>query len=251
MARSLITEDCSSAALANELFSTVEGLLILIPHRTCQNPFSFTIPSGCYALVTSKGVDLDYLHEDGERSAIWPPGLHFPYPPWYRISFLVTKQSNVFEVPVKACRTRDDVNVDIDVGLTFRIMGDTSLGEDSYLVRKLVHELKTTGLEHQLRSAQEAVMRAIVRNLDHTSIYGIRTEDIVEEQTPETDTENNRSLEISGFVSGSSASYSASDNQMLRTPQRAPHRIPDEENIPQNRESVTERIKEALNDQFL
>ena len=195
-------------------------------------------------------MDLDYLHEDGERSATWPAGLHFPYPPWYQVSFLVTKQSVIFDVPVKACKTRDNVTVDIAAGVTFRIMGDASIGEDSYLVRKFVYELQPSGLEQQLRGAHEAVMRSLVKNLDHTSIYGIRNQEIIEEQTSVIEGGENRSLEVSGFVSGSSTSYSASYEP--RTPQRVISR--DMEaigTIQSSDENVSETIKEALNDQFV
>lgn len=44
--------------------------------------------------------------------------------PWLRVSSLVTKQSVVFDMPVKGCKTRDNVSVEIDVAIVFRIMGD-------------------------------------------------------------------------------------------------------------------------------
>jgi len=53
-------------------------------------------------------------------------------------------------------------------------MGDPDLGEDSYLIRKFVHERKPSGLEKQLSDALEEAVRALVRLIDHTEIYGIR-----------------------------------------------------------------------------
>ena len=175
MATSLTSDTCSSVSEATYLFSSRKGLLVLKPNRTCSIGFSFSIPSGCYALVTRHGADLDYLDENNVQSATWPAGLHFPYPPWISISYLVTKQSIVLNLPVKACKTKDNVTVNIDTALTFRVMGDISLGEDSHLVRKFVYELKPQGLEQQLRDAQEEAIRALARSLNHTEVYGMRT----------------------------------------------------------------------------
>lgn len=46
--------------------------------------------------------------------------------PWRQVSNLVTKQNVVFDLPVKGCLTRDNVTVEIDVAIVFRIMGDAS-----------------------------------------------------------------------------------------------------------------------------
>ena len=115
------------------------------------------------------------MDEDGNRYAVWPAGLHFPYSPWIGVSHLITKKSVVFDLPVRTYKTKDDVNVDIDVSLTFRIMGDLELGEDSYLLRNFVYERKLGGLEKDLSDAHEEAVGALVRLIDHTEIYGIRT----------------------------------------------------------------------------
>lgn len=45
--------------------------------------------------------------------------------PWrLKVSNLVTKQNVVFDLPVKGCTTKDNVTVEIDVAIVFRIMGD-------------------------------------------------------------------------------------------------------------------------------
>mmetsp|Transcript_3118 Transcript_3118/g.4157 ORF Transcript_3118/g.4157 Transcript_3118/m.4157 type:complete len:527 (+) Transcript_3118:219-1799(+) len=251
MATSLTSEECTSVAMANELFSSQEGLLVLTPRRTCQNPFSFTIPSGCYALVTCKGIDVDYIDENRERCAIWPPGLHFPYPPWYQISHLVTKQSAVFEVPVMACKTRNNVNVDIHVGLTFRIMGDTSLGEDSFLVRKFVKELNPLGLEQQLRGAVQASLRSLIRSMDHSAIYGIRNQIQNDDRPGEIDEgqpiggENMRQISSSSTRSfrtarSTSGSLTTEPQQIIPFP-----------SVEEEGGNFIEQLRENLNDQFL
>lgn len=58
--------------------------------------------------------------------AVWPAGLHYGFP-WLAVSNLVTMQSVVFDMPVKGCKTRDNVTVQIDVAIVFRIMGDGAI----------------------------------------------------------------------------------------------------------------------------
>mmetsp|Transcript_6966 Transcript_6966/g.20896 ORF Transcript_6966/g.20896 Transcript_6966/m.20896 type:complete len:532 (-) Transcript_6966:335-1930(-) len=178
MATSLISDDCRTVADANALFATEKGLLVLRPGRSgcggCCN-LHFTVPSGCYALVTRHGADLNYEGPDGKSTPVWPAGLHYPHPPWVGVSNLITMQSIVLDLPVKACKTKDNVTVNVDVALVFRIMGDAARGEDPELVRKFVYEVKPRGLEQQLKDAQEEAVRALARSMRHTQIYGIRS----------------------------------------------------------------------------
>lgn len=168
--------ECRSAVGAEEMFATRQGLLVLKQTPRYCVSMSFTVPSGCYALVTRQRSDLDYMDEDGNTHAVWPAGLHFPYPPWVGISYLITKQSTVFYLNLKGCRTKDNIAVDINVLLTFRIMGDPDLGEDTNLVRKFVYELSPGGLEEKLRDTGGEIVRNFVRLIDHTEIYGIRND---------------------------------------------------------------------------
>lgn len=55
---------------------------------------------------------------------VWPPGLHWGL--FHAVSNLVTQQSVVFDMPVKGCKTKDNVTVEIDFAIVFRIMGDAS-----------------------------------------------------------------------------------------------------------------------------
>ncbi|KAL7519710.1 hypothetical protein ACHAWX_004469 [Stephanocyclus meneghinianus] len=173
MATSLYSDEIRSISQASERFASERGLVLLRPRR--RPPFHFAVPSGCYALVSHHGADKEYVRSDGTRSIVWPPGLHFGYPPWVRVSHLVTMQTIVLDLPVKACKTKDNVTVNIDVALAFRIMGDQEAGEDPDFVRKFVQEVKPTGLEQQLRDAQDEAVRGLARSLTHTEIYGIRS----------------------------------------------------------------------------
>ena len=177
MATSLRSEDCSRVSEADSLFQSEKGLLVLRPNSNdgcCLCGLYFTIPSGCYALVTRHGADENYVSGD-INSAVWPAGLHYWYPPWVGVSHLVTKQSVVLDLPVKGCKTKDNVTVQIDVAIVFRIMGDIEKGEDPEMVRKFVHQVTPRGLEQQLRDAQEESVRSLARSLKHTEVYGVRT----------------------------------------------------------------------------
>ncbi|CAM9650357.1 unnamed protein product, partial [Chrysoparadoxa australica] len=96
-------------------------------------------------------------------SAVWPPGLHWGLP-WLKVAHLVTKQSCLLDLAVKSCLSKDNVSVQVDVAIMFRIMGDETKGEDPELVRKFIHEVGPRGLEQQLRSAQEEAVRALARS---------------------------------------------------------------------------------------
>jgi len=205
MATSLTSDVCRSSVEANDLFAIRQGLLVLRQSQQCCPLLSFTIPSGCYGLVTRHRADIDYMEEDGGTHAVWPAGLHFPYPPWVGVSYLITKQSSVFHLVLKDCRTKDNIAVDIDVVLTFRIMGDPDLGEDSNLVRKFVYELTPGGLERQLRDSVGEIVRASVRSTDHTDIYGLRSG--IHEESDSVISENERVVELIS----SSSSFSSND----------------------------------------
>jgi len=244
MATSLTSDICTSVSEATSLFSSRKGLLVLRPNRACSIGFSFSIPSGCYALVTRHGADLDYLDENNVQSATWPAGLHFPYPPWISVSYLVTKQSIILDLPVKACKTKDNVTVNIDTALTFRVMGDMSLGEDPYLVRKFVYELKAEGLEQQLRDAQEESIRALARSLNHTDVYGMRsaTEQREEEFTT-VESQQGQDVEIQDeftfFLSGSS---SETNTRVDDVTESGPSHRPDD---------ISNKMRRRLNKQFM
>ncbi|CAM9353390.1 unnamed protein product [Discosporangium mesarthrocarpum] len=170
MAERLTSLDIPSVAEATDAFGEDKGLLVCRPGRCPCVPF-FTIPEGYYALVTKHGADIDY---SGELQAVWPAGLHFGLP-WLRVSNLITKQSVVFDMPVKGCKTQDNVTVQIDVAIIFRIIGDPEKGEDTNLVRTFIHQVGPLSLEQQLRGAQEEEVRSLARTMKHTEVYGLRS----------------------------------------------------------------------------
>jgi len=168
MAQNLTSLDISSPGEANRLFGEHKGLLVCRPGRACK-PW-ITIPEGCYALVTEFAKNIDY-----SGKAVWPPGYHVATNPWGKqISNLVTKQSVVFDMPVKGCKTLDNITVEINLSVVFRIMGEEAKGEDPELVRDFVYRVSPKGLETQLRDAGEEAVRSLARSILHTEVYGLR-----------------------------------------------------------------------------
>ena len=152
----LESRDISSISSANELFGSEKGLLVVRPGRGLA-PW-FCVPDGCYALVQRFGKDMDYA----EGQPVWPPGYHWG-PPWVQVSHLVTMQSVVFNMPVKDCKTQDNVTVTINLAICFRIKADPRKGEDPYLARNFVYKVTPRGLEQQLIDACEEATRKVRR----------------------------------------------------------------------------------------
>eukprot|EP00591_Stephanopyxis_turris_P011255 CAMPEP_0195526976 /NCGR_PEP_ID=MMETSP0794_2-20130614/28347_1 /TAXON_ID=515487 /ORGANISM="Stephanopyxis turris, Strain CCMP 815" /LENGTH=528 /DNA_ID=CAMNT_0040657779 /DNA_START=75 /DNA_END=1661 /DNA_ORIENTATION=- len=169
----LTSKDIRNVGIANEEFGKDKSLLIARPGRDLFGCFWFTVPEGFYALVTSHGADKDYA----PGNPVWPSGLYFG-PPWLKVSHLVTKQSMMFNTPVKGCKTKDNVTVQIDVALTLRVMGDDPKvipGDNPQNVRKFVHEVTARGLQTQLYDAQAEAVRTLARSITHTEVFGLRS----------------------------------------------------------------------------
>ena len=165
----LVTQEISEPGDAVELFGVSKGVIVCAPGRPLR-PW-FTVPDGCYALVTRFGKDEDYA----EGQPIWPAGFHFG-PPWLKVEFLVTKQSVVFNMPVKGCKTADNVTVQINLAVVFRIMADDAKGENPENARTFVYRVTPRGLEQQLMDACEEATRSVARSLQHLEVYGLRTD---------------------------------------------------------------------------
>ena len=99
MSFNLSSLDISSVSEATELFGREKGLLSVRPGRYLR-PW-FAVPEGCYALITRFGKDFNHV----SGSPVWPPGFYYGWP-WTKVTNLVTKQSVVFNIPVKKCKTQ-------------------------------------------------------------------------------------------------------------------------------------------------
>lgn len=171
----LTSADIRTVGAANSAFGSDTSLIVARPGKVCCSfpLFWFTVPEGFYALVTRHGAQEDYGSGD-DKSCVWPPGLHVG-PPWLRVSHLVTKQSMIFNTPVRGCKTKDNVTVQIDIAIILRVMGDVERGEDPQNVYKFVHFVTARGLQQQLNDAQAEAVRALARSVTHTEVFGLRS----------------------------------------------------------------------------
>ena len=128
----------------------------------------------CAAMETTRarrrraGIDWLFHVDDDEL-------IHFGAP-WVKVEFLITKQSVVFNMPVKGCKTSDNVTVQINLAVVFRVMCDAEKGEDPMMARHFVYRVTPRGLEQQLMDACEEATRSVARSLQHLEVYGLRTD---------------------------------------------------------------------------
>jgi len=119
---SLCSETIPDSTDASRIFGLNPGCLVAIPGRGWA-PY-LIVPEGFYALVTTSGAEV----KTPDGSPVWPPGF-ISAGPFTKISHLITKSYCVFDVPVKGCKTSDNVTVTIDCSIVFRIMGDAKKNE--------------------------------------------------------------------------------------------------------------------------
>lgn len=127
--------------------------IVLIPEERSV-PVFITVPTGCACIVQKNGVNL------GE----WSPGRHFAN--WrHRVVYVVTKQACTYNYNVTNCATRDNVIARVDLTLVFNITKPVTF----------VYTLGATHFNNMLKSVSEEATRAMVRSIDHTSIYELRS----------------------------------------------------------------------------
>ncbi len=86
--------------------------LILVPQRRKMGDFLISVPANVYCL----------LQKDGQAAGLLEQGIHRLIAPRYRVVYAVSKQSSTYDAPIQACPTRDNVMVNVDVVLIFKIV---------------------------------------------------------------------------------------------------------------------------------
>mmetsp|Transcript_33096 Transcript_33096/g.49964 ORF Transcript_33096/g.49964 Transcript_33096/m.49964 type:complete len:524 (-) Transcript_33096:132-1703(-) len=249
----LTSTDIWSVGKANQKFGEDKSLLIARPGKKIWRfpSFWFTIPEGFYALVTRHGA-LEYTKDrNGNKTPLWPAGFHYG-PPWLKVSHLVTKQAVVFNTPVRGCRTKDNVRVDVDVAIVLRIMGE----EDPENVPKFVYTVSAEGLQQQLIDAQAEAVRNLARSLKHTEVFGIRSVSQEELASVKRSIDKNRSPGVAPVILNQSeelAEIEEEKNAENETDMIGAHDEYDPLEAGFNTEtgaSVTQTMKNRLNAQF-
>ena len=113
-----------------------------------------TVPTGCACIV----------QRDGKNLGEWEPGRHRA--DWhYRIAYVVTKQAVTYNYSVSGCATRDNVMARVDLTFVFYVERPVTF----------VYKLGATHFNEMLKSVSEEATRALIRSIDHTSIYELRS----------------------------------------------------------------------------
>ncbi|MBI1390231.1 MAG: hypothetical protein GC154_17465 [bacterium] len=114
---------------------------------------ALSIPSGVFALMT----------KHGRYIGVYEAGRHF-LPPWYKIAYMVTRQSTAYNAPVKNCPTSDNVMVKVDLLLTFHVEEPEAF----------VYKLGAEKFDDLLASSAEEAIRGLVRGVSHDRAYELR-----------------------------------------------------------------------------
>lgn len=136
----------------------------------CPCPF-IQIPHGFSAIVTAFDSVKDGDVEDGT----WSSGCHAITPCtccFYKVDKLVAKQLIVFDTPVKDCKTKDAITINIDVMLVFEI----------FEAKTFVYQIGPERFDDLLRAKQDEALRAIANETALEDVYDLHsknTEDII------------------------------------------------------------------------
>jgi len=129
--------------------------LVLVPSHRSTLSILLTVPTGVFCLLQKFGQDMGEVE----------PGLHV-MPSYYRIAYVVSKQACSYDAPVRECPTSDDVRVNIDVVVVFRIV-DAS---------HFIYKLGVKNFDEYLSGTVDESIRILVRQQDHKTVYELRGE---------------------------------------------------------------------------
>merc|ERR1719223_1352101 len=129
--------------------------MVLIPSPRSNLSLMLSVPSGVFCRMQKFGKDIGEVE----------PGLHF-YPFWYRIAYVVTKQSCTYDAPVKMAATSDDVRVNIDVVLVFQVKD----------AQNFIYKLGAKNFDELLAGTVDESIRMLVRKETHLTVYTLRGE---------------------------------------------------------------------------
>jgi len=139
--------------------------LVIIPSARMSSSLMMQVPSGVTCLIQKWGKatpDRSFEPDDPDQLK---PGLHI-LPAYWRIAYCVSQQSNTYDAPVIACPTADDVRVNIDVVLIFKIV-------DAF---KFVYKLGAQNFDDFLAGTVDEAIRMLVRKETHKTVYWLRGE---------------------------------------------------------------------------
>jgi len=125
------------------------------------------IPSGFHVFVSRWGKDVEYEDADTENSE-YSSG-HAAGRQCFccmtRVTKLVSKQLTVFTVPVNQCKSKDNVDISIDLMILFEIVDG----------KKFLYKLGAEKLDLLLRASQEEEIRKLASTVNVVEAYDLRS----------------------------------------------------------------------------
>lgn len=145
-------------------YTPVSVIPLASASECCGCPLCWvSIPHGFFAVVSRFGEDMNTGSEDGTLDS----GFHAWWCCCYRVNRLVSKQLIIFDTPVKDCKTKDNVTVNIDVLIVFEIKK----------AKEFVYGLGPEKLDELLRCSQEEILRTMAYDTPIEKIYDLHGAD--------------------------------------------------------------------------
>ena len=158
----LVQRDVFSASSADSAFNEVRGseqVMVLVPWSSsiCCVPF-FSVPAGPWVLWQSCG----------KNQGILTPGLKCCWAPWNQISHVVTKAAITYDAPTYNVPTADNVMVNVDISISFKIAGGNEAPAD------FVYKIGASNFNEYLNSKVEEAVRGLVHGVPHNKVNDLR-----------------------------------------------------------------------------
>jgi len=134
--------------------------IVLVPRWPILFHFALNVPSGPFVLWQHFQKDMGKLN----------PGVIWFWPAWNRVSHIVTRATITYNAPAKNCPTADNVMVNVDLSLTFRI------GPDIDGARNFIYKLGAHRFDELLSSETEEAIRGLVYSVTHDKVNDLREE---------------------------------------------------------------------------
>eukprot|EP00569_Conticribra_weissflogii_P000405 CAMPEP_0171356762 /NCGR_PEP_ID=MMETSP0878-20121228/45886_1 /TAXON_ID=67004 /ORGANISM="Thalassiosira weissflogii, Strain CCMP1336" /LENGTH=415 /DNA_ID=CAMNT_0011862789 /DNA_START=598 /DNA_END=1845 /DNA_ORIENTATION=- len=165
----LVQREIRSALQADREFSKItvnpsngfaEIPIVLTPKSPRLFSVGVNVPSGPFVLWQKWHKNMGLLS----------PGLLVFWPGWNRISHIVTRATITYNAPTRNCPTADNVMVNVDLSLTFRI------GPDIDAAQSFVYKLGAHRFDELLSATAEESIRGLVYSVTHDAVNDLREE---------------------------------------------------------------------------
>jgi regulator of protease activity HflC (stomatin/prohibitin superfamily) len=159
----LVQRSIFSTRNVDSEFAKVRGgniPVVLIPRSPMLVSLALNVPSGPFVLHQKWHKNMGQL----------TPGVKWFWPSWNRISHIVSRAVITYNAPAQDCPTADNVLVNVDLSLTFRI------GPDADAAANFVYKLGAHRFDELLSVQAEEAIRGLVYSVTHDKVNDLREE---------------------------------------------------------------------------